>query len=667
MKPILTLPLCMGLTLGLSACGSGDSNSNETATTPPTTQPTQPAANQSPVAAFGFNCSGLSCQFDSSDSRDSDGTITTTAWDFGDNNNATATTVQHSYSNPGEYSVTLTVTDNDGASHSITHQISVTDATVQVDPADVIFTNAKIYGHANTEAVAVDEGKIVAIGSGQQLQAYIDSDTQVVDLNSNYLLPGFIDNHNHLGEGGEVTCEPKNDISLARQAAFLRQCAVGVPAGDWIIGYGGDFNIEYDATTKTSNTLALLDNLFPNNPVIIMDFTSHAMFTNSLAYAEVGVTKETANPQGGIYMKDAGGELNGILIDNAGDVIMEKAVNSLDGKFDIIVEGITYGLDVIRKNGITTVGDGRTYWKRGMFDGWKQVFADGKLTARISVRPWIYPEVEFAEQLQFLQGAYQNDIEQLLIVNQVKMYSDGIPEMGSARVIEPYASTPFPEFPHGFNYITESNMIGLLQNLQAMGYGAHIHAIGDLGVRESLNAIEAARDNGSKLEYNITHLHMMDPADLNRFAQLDVDADIQLGGAPGGEDELEEYASPVIGKQRAGEILHTPVKALYESNANVVLSSDWTVNPVSPMSAIAVAAEESSLNISAAIDAYTINAARALGLESITGSITVGKSADFVVVDRDLAASTPAQIRNAKVLRTVLQGKTVYSQATGNN
>lgn len=652
MKPIFVISL---ITV-LAGCGSNGSDG--------TSNGEQPQANRAPVAAFQFNCNALNCQFDASQSRDDDGAISSTHWSFGDGSNGESTSMQHQYQSSGDYNVTLTITDDDGANATETKLVSVTIEQTQVTPVETVFNNAHLYGFADAGAVAVDQGKIVAIGSNSQIQAYIDSDTQVIDLNGKWLLPGFIDNHNHLGEGGEVTCEPQNNLSLADQAGFLQRCAAGVPADTWIIGYGGDFYIEMEDSTDPRTTVQLLDDLFPQNPVIIMDFTSHAMFVNSLAYEKAGITAQTPDPQGGIFMKDNNGRLNGMLMDNAGDVVMEIAVNSIEGKFDIIDEGIRYGLQAVAENGITTVGDGRTYWKRGMFEGWQRVHQAGDMTARVSVRPWIYPEVDDDEQLQFLQGALQNDIEQLLIVNQVKMYIDGMPELGSGRVIEPYLFTYFQQYPNGYNYIDESRMTGLLKDLQTIGYGAHIHAIGDLGVRETLNAIEAVRANNSDLQYNMTHLHMMDPADLNRFAQLQVDADLQVGAFEGGNmaGELGEHLHPFIGKERADEILHTPVKALYQSNANVVLSSDWTVNPLSPMAAISVVVAEQAMPIHAAIDAYTINAAKALGLESITGSIEVGKSADFVVLDRDLTTSTPAQIRNAQVLRTVLQGETVYSR-----
>lgn len=537
-------------------------------------------------------------------------------------------------------------------------------AATEQDPnsgaADIIFRNGLVYADNMAEAVTVSNGKIQFIGSNADALQYQDEQTKVIDLKGKLLLPGFIDNHSHLGEGGEVTCLPKDHLTIEQQASQLAKCARGVAKGKWIIGYGMHLEVVLGENEIMNHPLTTLDEIFPDNPVIIMEQTSHSMFVNSLALAEAGFTKNTPHPQGGKIMKDEQGELNGVLVDNAGDIVMEIAVNAVDNKFDVFYEGILYGLDEAKKNGITTVGDGRTYWRRGMYDAWKEVESNNDLTARISLRPWIYPTVAINEQLQFLENAYQNDLEKLLLVNQVKMYSDGVPENGTARVILPYKLTWFPESPYGINYIPQHQMETWLTELNTLGYGAHIHALGDQGVRETLNAIEKVRDEGSVRTYNMTHLAMVDGDDVARFAELNVDADIQVAEALSSHAIRQRDFEPLIGKQRAAEILYRPLKELQDSGANVVLSSDWTVQPMSPLLAISYTVEEGSFTIEQAIDAYTINPAKALGLASITGSIEIGKSADFVVLNQDITQLSAKQILDAKVTMTVLQGEIVY-------
>ena len=536
----------------------------------------------------------------------------------------------------------------------------VANAQLNQSKADLVFINGKVYAHPTANAVVVNNGKIKLIGHNTEARAFVGRKTRVIDLQGKSLLPGFIDNHVHAGEGGEVSCFPRNNLNIEQLKKILKACAEGVTVGQWVIGYGMKLDQVLGNKATMNQPRRSLDKIFPQHPVIIMEHTSHSMFVNSLALQKAGIDQHTPDPQGGKLMKDEQGQLNGVLIDNAGDLVMEIAVNSLGNKLSVFIEGIQFGLQQLRKNGITTIGDGRTYWRRGMLDAWKTVANNGLLTARVAIRPWIYPTVDPAQQLAFLKKAFQNDLNQLLIVNQVKMYIDGVPENGTARVIQPYNHTYFQGIMRGIHYIPPAKMQRWLLDLYHIGCGAHIHALGDLGIREVLDAVQTVRQQGSQLKYHITHVAMLDKADLPRFARLGVDADIQIGNVPLSQAERRQDFIPFFGAKRARQLLYSPVKALKATGANVTLSSDWTVYPLSPLNGISVSVREGALTIREAIDAYTINPAKALGLDRITGSIAVGKSADFVVLDQDLTKIAPRKIKTTRVLMTVLQGKVVY-------
>lgn len=535
--------------------------------------------------------------------------------------------------------------------------------------ADTVFINAAIYT-ANpqapfAEAVAIKGQEILYVGGSKEIQGYIGDETDIVDLNGAQMLPGFIDNHNHIFEAASEAggnCELSPTATPSEQLPYFKHCLRNSKAGQWVIGWG--HTIDYTMDEQEEFTpLEIIDSVFKDRPVIIMEQTSHSMWVNSVALNYAGITTDTLDPQGGKIMKDLeSGELLGILVDNAGDIVMAQAWNSLENKFAQSYDGLLNGLHEVAKNGITTVGDGRLYWKRGWFEVWKAVEADGELTARVSLRPWIYPHLDKREQLSFLKKMHSADKTQLLIADQVKLYSDGILVNATAKVLAPYKFTYFPESPYGINYIPPEQMTPWLKSLDQIGYGAHIHAIGDGAVRGTLDSIEAARAAGSKRTYNITHVEMISATDFSRFKALNVDADIQVGSEYLGLGD-HSWAEPLIGKPRAHKLV--PLRELYDSGANITLSSDWNVNPLSPLAGIANAVKLESKglpNVRAAVDAYTINAAKALGLESITGSIEVGKSADLVILDNVIFDQKPAKIKNSKVIRTLLQGETVYME-----
>ncbi|MGF1750001.1 amidohydrolase [Vibrio cionasavignyae] len=532
-----------------------------------------------------------------------------------------------------------------------------------VEKADILLTNAKIYGHDNADAIAIHDGSIQFVGKAAEAKLYRNKNTEVIDLEQAYVMPGFIDNHNHVFEAASEAggnCELSMDASLDGQIPYLKACSRNSKSTGWLMGYG--FSLESLLNEDNHQTpLEVIDRVFPARPVVLMEQTSHSMWVNSAALELAGITKATPEPQGGKILKDPdSGELNGILFDNAGDIVMEMAWNSLEGQFEQSYTGLLAGLEESAAYGITTIGDGRLYWKRGWYEVWKQAEKDGNLTARVSLRPWIYPADSMAPQLAFLKTIQSSDTSSLLLIDQVKMYSDGITINGTAKTLAPYLETYLPDEPYGINYIPPSQMKTWLDALDNVGYSAHIHAIGDGAVRESLNAVEHARLNGSTKPYTLTHVELVDPQDVNRFAKLNVTADFQVGSNYVVEQD-HSWAKLFLGAKRAHALMN--LKAIFATGANLTLSSDWNVHELNPLVGIAnsIRMGDSGLpNVKAAIDAYTINAAVSLGIEDVTGSIEVGKSADFAILGQDITRLSPDNIADTEILMTVLQGRIVF-------
>ncbi|WP_298775622.1 amidohydrolase [uncultured Shewanella sp.] len=525
----------------------------------------------------------------------------------------------------------------------------------------LILSNAIIYGHSHADTIVVTNGKIVYIG--KDATPYYSYNSEIIDLEQSYIMPGFIDNHNHVFEAASEAggnCELNINFSLEAQIPALKRCRSQTNSTGWIMGYG--FSLDAILTSNNRYTpLEIIDRIFPNQPIVIMEQTSHSMWVNSAALTLANITKASPDPQGGKILKDQKtGQLNGILLDNAGDIVMEMAWNHLANPFNQSYDGLINGLEEASMHGITTIGDGRLYWKRGWLQVWLQVEKDKKLTSRVSLRPWIYPTAPMTTQLNFLKQIQSSDKSRLLLTNQVKMYSDGLISNGTAKIIEPYKQTYIPDNPNGINYISPHKMSTWLTELNKIGYSAHIHAIGDLAVRESLNAIEHIRQQGSKKPYTLTHLELVNNLDIPRFNTLDVTADFQVGSDYIAQND-HQWAIPYLGRKRAHALMDP--QAIFNTGANVTLSSDWNVNPINPLVGIANSVKMGSTglpDINTAIDAYTINAAESLGISDITGSLTVGKSADFVILENDITHLSIDDIANTPILMTILQGKIVY-------
>lgn len=534
-----------------------------------------------------------------------------------------------------------------------------------------MFKNGTIYTSNEkqemAEAIEIKDGKITFVGSNKDVEKLINKDTKMINLQGRQLLPGFVDNHNHIFEAKSPAagnCSVSPEAALQEQRSYLNACKKDVKDGEWISGTG--FSLEellknMDEKSEQQTPLQVLDELFPNNPVIIMERTSHSVWVNSKALELAGINKDTKDPQGGRIIRDPEtGEPFGILYDTAGDIVMEKAWNAQPNLFEKNYEGLLDGLDEVAKNGITTVGDGRLYWKRGWLDVWNKVNDEKKLTSRVVLRPWVYPNLNEAEQIEYFQKIKRDGLSSRMLINQVKMYSDGISINSTAKTLEKYKFEWFKGTPYGLNYIPEEKMKWWLTELNKLGYGALIHTIGDSGVRESLNAIEAAKKEGAKQPYTLTHVEMVEDSDMNRFAHLGVSADFQVGH-DFAEDPKQSWASTYFTDQQMKRIM--PLGQIWKTGANVSLSSDWDVNELNPLVTIsnALSIDEKGLsNVQAAIDAYTIKPAKALGLDKITGSIEVGKSADIVILNEDITKMSVDKIPSVKVLMTVLQGEVVY-------
>ncbi|MBD1581929.1 amidohydrolase [Pseudoalteromonas sp. S16_S37] len=529
-------------------------------------------------------------------------------------------------------------------------------------PASKVFVNAQVYTVDSkqpwAQAVAIQGNKIVFVGNDDKAKSYIDDNTQVIDLKGKMLLPGFHDVHIHpLESASEVT-----QVTLPSYASeqeymdILYEANLQHPGSGWLIGYGHEIATLLE---MPSSPLSVLNEAIPDRPVIIMEQTSHSMWVNSKALALAGITQQSADPIGGVLGRDEQGYLNGILYDNAGNQVMELAMRSRPDASEQDYWGlIEYTMPELNKVGITSISDARTYWQRGHLQTWQRVADEDKLTLRVSLGLWAYPQMSDEKQLASLKAMFSRPTDSLLKVDQVKFYMDGILVNSTAAMHEPYNVDWLNLYGNrGLNYFTQARLEKYIKALEPVGFDFNIHGIGDRGIHEALNAVENASNGAAR--HRITHLEVVDPDDFSRFAKLNVIADAQVAGEFSQPSHWPENI-PLIGAQRSQDLV--PIKSLQNANATLTLSSDWNVSTFNPFVGIshAISRAPQNITLAQAIAAYTINGAYAMRQEQLVGSIEVGKRADFVVLDKNLFELSAEQIKQTKVVMTLLDGEVIY-------
>lgn len=574
-------------------------------------------------------------------------------------------------------------------------------ALTDVAPADRILLNADIYtvneAQPWADAIAIADGRIIYVGDEAGARELQGENTNVIDLDGKFVLPGFQDAHIHPLEGASLETffgcrleELSNRVNNPEQwLEYLKTCNDLERPIEWILGGGHDLSqlIDIDRMPKE-----ILDEAMPDVPVALMEKSSHSFWVNSLALERAGITKDTPDPQGGIIVKDpATGEPNGILTDSAGDEIAHFALQATPELQEARYQALLISQDLMTSVGITSATNARVYWDRGNAEPWLRAEEEGTLKTRSIMAIWAYPHMEDDAQLATIKSMYrddhyQGDMPSLLRWSQVKFYSDGVVSNNSGAVLEPYTHFVYPDLakrPRGGNYFTEERLKRYITELERVGFDVHIHALADRAVQESLNAIQHAQSQNPELvgrrRHQLTHISLIDEADIPRFAELGAVPNIQITYGDDGGDAAEDEAPPeeeeaveqeggwlsIIANTRSR---FSPIIDIHETGAHVVISSDWDVSPMSPLVAVQTMVENAEGRwskeeaLAFVLKAHTLNAAYAMQHDDVTGSIEVGKFADLVVLDDNLFEIPTNRIRHTSVATTYLAGEAVYER-----
>ncbi len=531
--------------------------------------------------------------------------------------------------------------------------------------ADLIITNAKVWtvdkAHLRAEAVAVIGDRIVAVGTGAEINEWRGPATKVIDAGDKLLLPGFNDAHVHFTPGG-MQLDQVDLRDAASPQEFARRIAERARTalqGEWVLG--GDWD-EQRWTPPQLPTKALIDPLTSNTPVFVNRYDGHESLANSAALRLAGITAKTPDPPGGTIVRDTQGNPTGVLKDAAQDYVWKVIPPaSHDRRLRAVKRALQYAASL----GVTSVQDMNPSYAE--IAAYAELADKGELTTRIYAAP---PISGWEDQAKIgIRRAFGSSY---LRIGATKGYADGSLGSTTAYFFQPYADAPNTRGLLAEDMQPVSKMRDRMMQADAAGLQLCTHAIGDQAISIVLDLYgEVEKTHGSAdRRLRIEHAQHMAPKDFARFAGLGVIASVQ----PYHAIDDGRWAEKRIGPERVKTTY--AFRTFLDNDVRLALGTDWTVAPLNPLLTIYAAVTratldgknpngwvpEQKLTVAEAVEAYTMGSAYAEFQEREKGSITPGKLADMVLLSDDIFSIPPTAIRDVKVETTVVGGKVVFSK-----
>lgn len=539
--------------------------------------------------------------------------------------------------------------------------------------ADLILTNAQVYTveakRPWAQAVAVSGGKIVAVGSARDVMRRKGAATRVVDLGGRLLMPAFGDGHIHpmFGGLGHARCPLHSGKSIEAYKTLIAACLAKTPGTGVLFGGG------WDETLFPGNSprKEILDAVSRDRPLVFESSDGHSMWVNSAALTLAGITKDTPDPAGGKIARDpATGEPSGGLHEDSAMKLVEKLV-PLPSPIEL-ENAILYTLNHVNSLGITNWHDASVEFtdkgESAVIDAYAAVQKRGALSAHVVI-DLKWKNEKALDQIPSLLLAADHARSVGITARSVKYYLDGVIPQKTALMIAPYANSGDEK---GKVQIAPGTLDDAVSTLDLLGLQAHFHAIGDGAVREALDSVAAARKRNGMRDTRpmISHLNVIDPTDQPRFGKLGVTALFQPLWSS--NYVYMDQTKQAIGPVRSGYIY--PAGSILKSGGRLAYGADWPVASANPLEGIQVAITRTTptdpesgpllpkegITIEQAVAAYTINVAYVNHLDKDIGSIAPGKSADLIVLDRNIFTIPVTDISKAKVLVTMFRGSSVF-------
>jgi predicted amidohydrolase YtcJ len=555
--------------------------------------------------------------------------------------------------------------------------LTAAEANAQEKLAKLVLINGNIFtvdeARPHAEAIAIYNSRIVAVGSNESIKRLIRDETKVVDLEGKFVMPGFIEGHAHFVGLGESMMmlnlhKAKTWDDIVKQVAEAAKIA---PPGEWIVGRGWHQskwdsppapNVEGYPTNDSINKVS------PNNPVLLTHASGHMSFANGYAMRMAGVDTTTKSPEGGEILKNEAGKPTGVFREKAANLISkvydrEKSNRSKEEEMGYLRRAIELASNECLENGITSFQDAGS--SLATIDYLKHFASTGKLGVRLWVMIRDSNERMENRLAEYKMIGFGNEF---LTVRALKRSIDGALGAHGAWLLAPYSDMPTSS---GLNtesikVVTRTAELGVKNGFQVC-----IHAIGDRANREVLDIYERLfKANPTKLprRWRIEHAQHLHPDDIPRFAELGVIASMQAVHCT--SDAI--FVPKRLGMRRSGEGAYV-WKSLLESGAIVTNGTDAPVELVDPLASFYASVTrrlsdkvtffpEQVMTREEAIRSYTIDCAYAAFEETSKGSLVPGKLADIIVLSNDLLECDESEIKDTKVLMTILDGEIVYQR-----
>lgn len=549
-------------------------------------------------------------------------------------------------------------------------------AQAQSPAPDAVYLHGNIYTGAvqtfsppyveikpRAQALAVRDGRVVAVGSDAEISKLKGKRTQVVDLGGRFVMPGFNDAHTHLASAGfgKMNVDLTGTRSLQEMQARIAERVKTAQPGEWILGRGWDHTLWSAQKLPTRQDL---DAVTGDHPAFFGRVDGHIAVANSAALRAAGITRDTPEPPGGKIDRDAAGEPIGILReDPAMELVTSREPKPTPAQH---LRAMQIALQDAAQSGITSAQD---------FSDWddflvaEELENEGKLTLRLS--EWL----PFVDPLEILEKhrAYHSQSDPMLHTAMLKGFMDGSLGSRTAALLAPYSDDPKNS---GLPQFDQTKLNAMMDERAAAGFQVGFHAIGDRGVEMALQAFAEANRylqerqpqamQNQDHRWRVEHAQVLDAGQFARFRELGVIASMQ----PNHLLTDMSWAMERLGQQRAR--YSYAWKSFLENRVWLAFGTDYPVEPITPFRGLYAAVTrkneagtkeyfpQEKLSIDQAIAAYTTGAAYAQFAEHDKGMLQPGMWADFVVLDRDITRVPPTEILRTHVLSTVLAGKAVF-------